>query len=102
MAIGIWTPVVLSGVQVTFPDLLNNFANKLKTTALLAGTHMRFNNLTCHPVYIHTSAPADDVAGLKGNPVQGQANVVMPRVSPIWIYSPYDNATVIVDVGTLT
>ena len=102
MAIGIWTPIVLSGVQVTFPDLLNNFTNKLKSTALVAGTHMRFTNMSCHPVYIHTTAPADDIAGLKGNPVTAENCIVMPRVSPVYLYSPYDNTTVIVDVGTMT
>ncbi len=102
MSIGIWAPVVLSGVQVIFPDRLNTFANKLKSQTLAAGTHMRFINMNCHPVYIHTTAPADDAAGLTGNPVVGQANVVMPRVSPVYIYSPYENATVLVDVGTLT
>lgn len=102
MAIGIWTPVLLSAVQVVFPERLNVFANKLQTTALAAGTHMRFTNMHCHPVYIHSSAPADDVAGLKGTPIYEDSDVVLPRVSPIWIYSPYDNATVIVDVGALT
>lgn len=102
MSVGIWTPVVLSGVQVTFPDRLNNFAAKLQTTALAAGTHMRFTVMGCLPVYIHTSAPADDVAGMKGNPINEDSCVVMPRVSPIWIYSPYENTTVLVDVGALT
>lgn len=102
MAIGIWTPVLLSAVQVVFPERLNQFVNKVKTTPLAAGTHMRFINMNCHPVYIHSSAPADDVAGLKGTPVVRQSIVVLPRVSPIWIYSPYENETVIVDVGTLT
>lgn len=102
MSVGIWTPVVLSCVQVVFPERLNVFANKLQTTPLLAGTHMRFTNMGCQPVYIHTSAPADDVAGLKGNPINEESSVVMPRVSPIWIYSPYENQTVLVDVGTLT
>lgn len=102
MAIGIWTPVLLSGVQVVFPERLNVFANKLKSQALAAGTHMRFINMGCHPVYIHTTAPADDVAGLTGNPVTEQSIVVMPRVSPVYVYSPYDNTTLLIDVGTLT
>lgn len=102
MSVGIWTPVVLSGVQVVFPERLNTFANKLQQATLLAGTHMRFINMRCHPVYIHTTAPADDVAGLKGNPVVGESSVVMPRVSPVYIYSPYENTTLLIDVGTLT
>lgn len=102
MAIGIWTPVLLSAVQVIFPDRINNFAAKLKTTALAAGTHMRFTNMHCHPVYIHSAAPTDDTVGLTGTPIYDNSHVVLPRVSPIWIYSPYDNAVVIVDVGALT
>lgn len=102
MAIGIWTPVVLSGVQVVFPDRLNTFANKLKSQALAAGTHMRFTVMGCHPVYIHTTAPADDAAGLTGNPVGEDSEVVMPRVATVYIYCPYENGVVIVDVGTLT
>lgn len=102
MAIGIWTPTVLSGVQVIFPERLNTFANKLKSQVLVAGTHMRFINMGCHPVYIHTTAPADDVAGLKGNPVCGESNVVMPYVSPVYVYSPYDNTTLLIDTGALT
>lgn len=102
MAIGIWTPVVLSGVQVVFSDRLYTFANKLKAQALAAGTHMRFINLGCHPVYIHTTVPANDAAGLTGNPVCGESNVVMPRVATVYVYSPYDNTTLLIDVGTLT
>lgn len=102
MATGIWTPVLLSGVQVVFSDRLNTFANKLKSQALAAGTHMRFTNTGCLPVYIHTTAPADDAAGLTGNPIHGSCDVVMPRVSPVYIYSPYENTSLIIDVGTLT
>lgn len=102
MAIGIWTPVVLSGVQVIFPQRINTFAAKLKSQALAAGTHMRFINMSCHPVYIHTTAPADDIAGLTGNPIQGQSCVVMPRVATVYVYSPYDATTLLIDVGTLT
>lgn len=102
MAIGIWTPVVLSGVQVIFPERLNALANKVKSQALAVGTHMRFINMGCHPVYIHTTEPLTDAAGLTGNPVTEQSMVVMPRVSPVWVYSPYDNTTLLIDVGTLT
>lgn len=102
MAIGIWTPTLLSAVQVSFPDRLTVFANKIQQVTLAAGTHMRFINLGCHPVYIHTAAPATDTIGLTGTPICGDSNVVLPRASPIWIYSPYDNATTIIDTGTLT
>lgn len=102
MAIGIWTPTLLSCVRVIFPDRLNNFEAKLKQQALAAGTHMRFINMGCYPVYIHTTAPADDVAGLTGNPVEGMANVVMPRQATIWVYSPYENTTLLIDTGALT
>ncbi|MNO03731.1 hypothetical protein D3C81_2245170 [compost metagenome] len=56
----------------------------------------------CYPVYIHTSAPANDAAGLTGNPVTEQSEVVMPRVTPIWVYSPYENTTLLIDTGALT
>lgn len=102
MAIGIWTPTLLSGVQVIFPDRLYAFANKVKSQALAAGTHMRFINMGCHPVYIHTTNPADDAAGLTGNPVVGQSVVVMPRVATVYIYSPYENTTLLIDTGALT
>jgi len=102
MSVGIWTPVVNSAVQVVFGDRLNTFANRLKTTALLAGTHMRFTNMGCLPIYVHSTAPADDAAGLTGTPICEYHDVVLPRVSPIWIYSPYENITVLIDVGALT
>lgn len=102
MAIGIWTPVALSTVQVVFPDRLNNFAAKLKTVNLAVGTHMRFTNMGCLPVFIHSAAPADDATGFQGTPITDETEVVLPRVSPIWIYSPYENISLNIDVGTLT
>ena len=103
MAVGIWTPVVLSNVKLVFSDRLNTFANKLQTTALVAGTHMMVRPSGCQgPVYVHTSAPADDTAGFTGTPVTEDMEFVMPRVSPIWIYCPYDNAMVDICVGALT
>ena len=102
MAIGIWTPTLLSGVQVIFPDRLNNLAAKVKSQALAAGTHMRFINMGCHPVYIHTTEPLTDAAGLTGNPVCCESNVVMPRVATVWVYSPYENTTLLIDTGALT
>lgn len=102
MSVGIWTPVLLSTVQVIFPDRLNNFTAKLQTTALAAGTHMRFTLQGCEPVYIHSSAPANDTDGLKGTPITNESEIVLPRVSPIWIYSPHENQVVNIDVGALT
>lgn len=102
MAVGIWTPVVLSNVKLVFSDRLNNFAAKLQTTALIAGTHMMVRPYGCNPVYVHTSAPADDAAGFTGTPVTEDMEFVMPRVSPVWIYCPYDNTHVDICVGTLS
>lgn len=103
MAIGIWTPVLLSARQVSFPDLLNNFAAKVRTvTSLAAGTHMRFTNLGCYPIYVHTSAPANDTVGLTGVPIGPNSNLVLPQAPNLWIYSPYENGTTIIDIGTLT
>lgn len=102
MAIGIWTPVLLSAKQVTFPDLLNVFTNKVKQVSPTAGTHVRFTLLGCFPVYVHTAAPANDTVGLTGIPIGPHSQVVVPHAANLWIYSPYEMGTVIVDTGTLT
>jgi hypothetical protein len=102
MATGIWTPVERSGVTVVFDDRLNIFANKPKSTALAAGTHMKFTISGCHPVFVSTAAPANDTAGFTGTAVSPGDCIVLPRVSPVYIYSPYENATVHVSVGALT
>lgn len=102
MALGIWTPVLLSAKQVTFPDLLTVFANKVKQVSPAAGTHVRFTLLGCFPVYVHTSAPANDTVGLTGIPIGKDSDVVLPHTANLWIYSPYEMGTVIVDTGTLT
>lgn len=102
MTVGIWTPVANSNVQLVFGDRLNNFAAKLQTTALVAGTHMMIRVNGCQPVYVHTTAPANDAAGFTGVPVSEDVEFVMPRTSPIWIYSPYENATIDICVGAMT
>lgn len=102
MATGIWTPVYGSTQHIVFSDPINNFEAKLQEVTVAAGDHMRFTNMTCHPVFIHTAEPTDDVDGLTGVPIAEDSNIVLPRVSPIWIYSPYDNAIIHLDVGTLT
>lgn len=102
MAIGIWTPVVGSGIQIVFEERLSTHTAKVRTTALAAGTHMRFTVMGCHPVYICAANPATDDNGFAGTPIAPGTDVVMPRVSPIWVFSPYDNTTVIADVGVLS
>lgn len=102
MAIGIWTPVLGSAVQMVFPDRLNILAARVQTTALAAGAHMRFTNLGCHPVFVHSANPNSDATGFTGTPVGPGHDVVLPRVSPVWVYSPYENLSLSIDVGTLT
>lgn len=102
MTVGIWTPTANSNVQLVFSDRLNNFAAKLKTTAVAAGAHTMFRVNGCLPVYVHTSAPADDAAGFTGIPVSEDVEFVMPRVTPIWIYCPYENATIDICTGTMS
>lgn len=102
MAIGIWTPVYASTQKVVFGERLSTLANKKQTLAVPAGAHMKITNMGCHPVFIHNSDPASDDFGLTGVPICGGYDVVLPRITPIWIYSPYDNSTVHVTVGALT
>lgn len=102
MALGIWTPVALSTVQIVFGDLLKTYSDRTRTTALAAGTHMRVTNLGCYPVFIHSADPVNDATGMLGVPLCEDSEVVLPRVSPIWIYSPYEQQTILIDVGTLT
>lgn len=102
MTVGIWTPVARSTVQLIFSDRLRPFANTVKSSALAAGTHMMVRTMGCHPVFVHDTAPTTDAEGLMGVPVCAGVEFVMPRVSPVYIYSPYDNATVHISVGAMT
>lgn len=103
MTIGIWTPVAGSTRVVSFgPENLNPFANKLRTLSLPAGTHTMVRVLGCLPVFIHTTAPADDAAGYTGVPVGPGMEFVMPYAAQIWIYSPYEVVTVIACTGAMT
>lgn len=102
MAIGIWTPVLGSTIQLVFAERLLPFANRVKSSPLVAGTHMLIRTLGCHPVFIHATEPTTDAQGLTGVPVGPGVEFVMPRVATVWVYSPYDQATVHISVGALT
>lgn len=103
MTIGIWTPVAGSTKIVAYgPESLRFFKDRVRAVTLVAGTHLKVKVLGCFPVFIHTVEPVSEDVGITGIPVGPDTNFVIPASTNIWIYSPYEVVTVILDVGTLS
>lgn len=102
MALGIFTPVALSTKMLSFDIIRGIFADRLKVATPVAGTHLLIQVQGCQPVFYHTSAPADDAAGLLGTPIFPEVEFVVPHAATIWIYCPYESEVVYVTTGALT
>ena len=71
-------------------------ASKLQSTAVGGSGRILVHVIGPSPVFV--SGAAEDLDA--GNPVTEYTPVMLPHVSPLFIYSPYGNALVFLTPGT--